>query len=256
MYFSNTKIQTVSDYLVIQFLPLIKLHKLKNKNNMKKIILLLSAVALSTLANAQGVQVTEGANKFSTGIQNALSTTILENNKSDVESEWKSVLKDFKYEKIKEDKGEWFADNVVIKEWGNNTVDIYTLFEEDKKAKTVKMHVAFDLGGAYLKSSEQKEKFVFAEKLVRDFAIKIVKLPLEEKLKEQGKLLVKFEDNQKDLEKDNKNLKSDIESYKEKIKKAEGDIKKNEDDQVKKKVEIETQKKAVEAAKKKLESVK
>lgn len=217
----------------------------------------MSTLALmATSTQAQNIEVKEGVDKFSTGIQNALSTTILESSKSDIESAWKSTLKDFKHEKIKDEKGELFADNVVIKEWGNNTVDIYTFFEEDKKAKTVKMHVAFDLGGSYLKSAEQKEKYQYAEKLVRDFAIKMAKVPLEEKLKEQSKLLSKFEDNQKDLEKDNKNLKSDIESYKEKIKKAEGDIKKNEEEQVKKKAEIEGQKKAVEEAKKKIESVK
>lgn len=223
---------------------------------MKKVITVISAFLLAGNVNCQSIVITEGVDKFSTGIQNAISTTFIESSKSTLESEWKSVLKDFKNEKIKEDNGEWFADNVVIKEWGNNTVDIYTFFEEDKKSKTVKMHVAFDLGGAYLKSSEQKEKYQYAEKLVRDFAVKMAKVPLEEKLKDQKKLLDKFEDNQKDLEKDNKNLKSDIESYKEKIKKAESDIKKNEEDQVKKKAEIEAQKKAVEEAKKKIDSVK
>lgn len=224
-------------------------------NLMKKIMTTLSAVALVTSLQAQKIEVKEGVDKFSTGIQNSLSTTILENSKSDVISAWKSVLKDFKNEKVKEDNDEMFADNVMIKEWGNNPVDIYTLFEEDKKTKTVKMHVAFDLGGSYLKSSEQKEKYIYADKLVRDFAIKMAKLPLEEKLKDQSKELSKLEDNQKDLEKDNKNLKSDIESYKEKIKKAEGDIKKNEDDQVKKKAEIEGQKKSLEGTKNKMNSI-
>lgn len=223
---------------------------------MKKLITTVSAFVLATTINAQSIEVKEGVDKFSTGIQNALSTTILESSKSDVESAWKDVLKDFKSEKIKDNKGEWFADNVLIKEWGNNTVDIYTFFEEDKKAKSVKMHVAFDLGGSYLKSADQKEKYQYAEKIVRDFAVKMAKVPLEEKIKEESKTLSKLEDNQKDLEKDNKNLKSDIESYKEKIKKAESDIKKNEEDQVKKKVEIETQKKTLEETKKKLENVK
>jgi hypothetical protein len=215
---------------------------------MKKTILTLAAFTFVAFAQAQTIEVKEGSEKFSTGSQNALSTTILENSKDDVESEWKSFLKDFKNEKVKSNKDELFADNVVIKDWSNNTVDIYTTFEEDKKTKVVKMHVAFDLGGAYLKSSEQKDKYNYAEKMVREFAIKMTKKPLMEKVKVAEKMVSKSEDDQKSLEKDNKGLKSDIESYKEKIKKAE--------DEIKKKAEIETNKKAVEASKKVLDSVK
>ena len=225
-------------------------------NKMKHIILTLSAIVIAQSINAQVIVIKEAPDKFSTGVQNAINTTFLESSKSDIESAWKSVLKDFKSEKVKSEKDELFADNVVIKEWGNNTVDIYTTFEENKKAKTVAMHVAFDLGGAYLKSSEQKEKFDYAQNLVKDFAVKMAKIPVDEAIKDQTKLLSKFEDNQKDLEKDNKNLKSDIESYKEKTKKAEGDIKKNEEDQTKKKVEIENQKKALAESKKKLDLIK
>ena len=222
---------------------------------MKKIILTIATLLTIQTIHAQTIVVKEAPNKFSTGIQNAINTSFYESSKSDLESAWKSVLKDFKSEKVKSEKDELFADNVVIKEWGNNTVDIYTTFEEDKKTKTVNMHVAFDLGGAYLKSSEQREKFDFAQKLVKDFAIKMAKIPVEEAIKEQTKTLTKFEDSQKDLEKDNKNLKSDIESYKEKIKKAESDIKKNEEDQTKKKSEIENQKKTVAESKKKLDLI-
>jgi len=222
---------------------------------MKTTIISSLAVLLVNAVSAQKIDVREGSEKFSTGSQNALTTTIFENNKDAVESKWKSLLKDFKNEKVKEQKGELFGDNIVIKDWGNDPVDIYTTFEEDKKTKTVTMHVAFDLGGAYLSSSSQKDKYKFAEKMVKDFAIKMTKEPMEEKVKDAEKALNKLEDNQKDLEKENKNLKSDIESYKEKIKKAEEDIKKNEQNQSKKKSEIEVQKKAVEESKKLLDKV-
>lgn len=222
---------------------------------MKKIIVSAFMLLLVGNISAQKIDVKEGSERFSTGSQNALTTTIYENNKDEVESKWKSFLKDFKNEKVKEQKGELFGDNVVIKDWGNDPVDVYTTFEEDKKTKTVVMHVAFDLGGAYLSSSAHRDKYNMAEKMIKEFAIKMTKEPLAEKVKDSEKLLSKLEDNQKDLEKDNKNLKSDIESYKEKIKKAEEDIKKNEQAQVKKKSEIEVQKKVVEEAKKTLNNV-
>ena len=222
---------------------------------MKKIILTLAALVALTTVKAQKISVKDGSSKsFSSGSHNAYTTTIYETSKDDVESKWKSFLKDFKNEKVKSDKGEIFGDNVMLKDWGNNPVDIYTTFEEDKKTKTVIMNVAFDLGGAYLSSSES-EKHKMAEKMIKDFAIKTTKESLGEKVKDQEKILGKLDDNQKDLEKDNKNSKSDIENYKEKIKKAEEDIKKNEADQVKKKAEIEAQKKVVESAKNNMSKV-
>ena len=222
---------------------------------MRKSILSTALLIGSITAQAQKIEVRESSEKFSTGSQNALTVTIFENNKDDVESKWKSLLKDYKHEKVKEQKNELFGDNVEIKELGNNPVDVYTSLEEDKKAKTVTMHVGVDLGGAYLKSSEQKDKYKEMEKIVKEFAIKMTKEPLAEKVKSSEKALSKLEDNQKDLEKDIKNLKSDIENYKGKIKKAEEDIKTNEINQVKKKAEIETQKKVVEDSKNVLDKV-
>lgn len=215
---------------------------------MKNITLTLSALLIILVANAQKISVKDGSEKFSNGSHNAYTTSIYEINKDDAESKWKSFLKDFKNEKVKSEKGEIVGDNVLIKDWGNNPVDVYATFEEDKKTNVVIMHVAFDLGGAYLRGSDG-DKHKMAEKLIKEFAIKTTKEALEDKVKDLEKSLSKLEDNQKELEKDNKNAKSDIESYKEKIKKSEDDINKNEADQTKKKAEIEAQKKVVEEVK-------
>lgn len=221
---------------------------------MKKIILTCSALFALGAINAQKISVKDGSEKFSNGSHNAYTTTIYETSKDDVMSKWKSFLKDFKNEKVKSDNGEIFGDNILIKDWGNNPVDVYTTFEEDKTAKTVTMHVAFDLGGAYLSGSDG-DKHKSAQKMIKDFAVKTTKESMGDKVKELEKVLGKLEDNQKDLEKANKNSKSDIEDYKAKIKKAEDDIVKNEADQTKKKAEIEAQKKVVEEAKKIMDKV-
>jgi uncharacterized glyoxalase superfamily protein PhnB len=215
---------------------------------MKKNILTLSALCLLNSVNAQKITVNDGSEKFSSGSHNAYSTTIYETSKDDVESKWKSFLKDFKNEKVKSDNGEIFGDNILIKDWGNNPVDIYSKFEENKTAKTVVMHVAFDLGGTYLSGSDGV-KHSGAKKMLKEFAIKTTKESMEEKIKDLEKIYNKLMDNQKDLEKENKSSKSDIENYKDKIQKAEEDISKNEADQVKKKAEIEAQKKLVDDAK-------
>jgi chromosome segregation ATPase len=221
---------------------------------MKKIVLTLAAFVVLTSAQAQKISVKDGSEKFSNGSHNAYTATIYETSKDDAMSKFKSLLKDFKNEKVKTDNGEIFGDNIVIKDWGNNPVDIYAAFDEDKTAKTVTIHVAFDLGGAYLTGSDG-DKHSFAKKMVKEFAIKTTKESMGDKVKDLEKVLGKLEDNQKDLEKDNKNSKSDIENYKGKIKKAEEDITKNEADQVKKKAEIEAQKKVVDDAKKVMDKV-
>ena len=216
---------------------------------MKKIVLTIAAFVVLTSAQAQKISVKDGSEKFSNGSHNAYTATIYETSKDDAMSKFKSLLKDFKNEKVKTDNGEIFGDNIVIKDWGNNPVDIYAAFDEDKTAKSVTIHVAFDLGGAYLTGSDG-DKHSFAKKMVKEFAVKTTKESMGDKVKDLEKVLSKLEDNQKDLEKDNKNSKSDIENYKGKIKKAEEDITKNEADQVKKKAEIEAQKKVVDDAKK------
>ncbi len=207
-----------------------------------KILTTLLLVSTATFSFSQSIAVKDGSEKFSTGSQPAILTTIYEHKLNDVISEWKKVMKDFKHEKVKESDNEVFGDNILVSDWGNNTADFYAKFEEDSKDKTIKMAVAVDLGGKYLTSSD-RDKLKFVEKLVKDFAVKMTKEAMEGNVKDAGKLLVKLEDNEKDLVKDNKNYKDDIENWKGKIKKAEDDIKKNEEDQVKKKAEIEAQKK-------------
>ena len=223
---------------------------------MKNSILLFAGLACTSLAMSQSIQVGEQKSTFSTGEQNALTTVIYNNSQEKVVDKWKDFLKDFKNEKVKYDKNELFGDNVLIKEWGNNPVDVYTRFEENKDNKTVKMLVAFDLGGAYLSSSVEATKFALAEKLLKDFAIQTTKLPIEEKLKDAQKILENLENDQKKLEKENKDLHNDIENYKNKISKAEEDSKKNEENQVKARTQIEVQKSAIEQVKKELEAVK
>jgi hypothetical protein len=214
---------------------------------MKK-LLTLTAFFFAGLAFSQSVNTKETSEKFSTGSQNAVVTTIFENNANDVISEWKKVLKDFKYEKVKENDNEVFGDNILIKEWGNNPVDFYAKFEENKKDRTLKMFVAVDLGGAYLTSSVDKDKYKYVEKMVKDFAINMTKEPIAAAVKVNEKQLGKFEDDQKDLEKDNKNSKLDIEELKKKIAKAEKDIVGKDVDIEKKKSEVHIQKKVVDAS--------
>lgn len=211
-------------------------------------------VIAATNVLAQEIKVKESSGSFSSGTAACFETKIYNNTIAEVKDQWKKILKDFKNEKVKLNGNELFGDNILIKEWGNNPVDIYTRFTENSD-KSIEMKVAVDLGnGNYLKGSD-KDKSKFIEKHMKEFAVKMSTEALEKQLKEQTKQLNDIQDKQKNLEKKNENLKKDIENYKKKIKKAEEEIKNNEAEIEKKKQEAAAQQKLLEDLKKKKESI-
>lgn len=223
---------------------------------MKKQILTI-AVAISSLQFfAQDIKVRESNESFSNGGHNALSVTLYVTDANMVEKEWKSKIKDFGYDKSSEKSNEYFFDNVVIKDLGNNTMDIFSKVTEQKGEKSVTLTAAFDLGGAYLSSSEHKDKFEYVKKMMHDFAVKISKEELDDQIKAAGKVLSTIQGKQADLEKDNKGLADDITNYNQKIKKANEQIEQNKKDIETKKGEVAAQQKVVEGIKAKKESVK
>lgn len=221
---------------------------------MKKALTFTIAALISFSGFAQKIKVKESNESIGEGSHNAVTVTLYGVNPSDAEDEFKSFMK--KYDGKRSSKGgAVFIDNALIKEMGTNTVDVYGKANGKKGDAEITFIVAFDLGGAFLNSSEHKDQYKAAEKIVKDFAINTVKNAVEEQLKDAQKVQSKLEDDQKDLEKENKSLVSDIEDYKEKIKKAEDNIVKNKAAQDKKKADIETQKKAVGDIDTKLKSV-
>ncbi len=220
---------------------------------MKKIITTVF-IACTAYSFAQEVKVKSGNEKFSSGSHDCLTTSIYEGDKDKAMTKWKSKLNDFKDEKVKWKGDEIFGDNILIKDWGNNPVDIYSKFDEDKEKKIVTMHVAVDLGGTYLNSSD-KDKYNYIQKMMKDFAVDISKDNIKDQVSAAEKIFSSLESDQRDLEKKKKGYKEDIEDYKKKITKAESDIKDNEADQAKKKAELDAQKKVVDDIKKKLDKV-
>ncbi|HXU28261.1 MAG TPA: hypothetical protein VN698_13605 [Bacteroidia bacterium] len=223
---------------------------------MKKHILTIALAISSLQFFAQDIKVRESNESFSNGGHNALSVTLYVTDANMVEKEWKSKMKDFGYDKSSEKSNEYFFDNVVMKELGNNTMDVYSKVTEQKSEKTVTLTAAFDLGGAYLSSSEHKDKFEYVKKMMHSFAVKITKEEIDDQIKAAGKVLSNIQDKQAGLEKDNKGLADDITNYNQKIKKANEQIEQNKKDIETKKGEVAAQQKVVEGIKAKKESVK
>lgn len=224
---------------------------------MEKALLTVFAWGTFFTAQSQGINVTEQNVLFLNGQHPTLVTMVYNNSMSDVMDKWKSFLKSYKNEKIKADKsGEILGDNVLIKDWGNNPVDIYARFEENKADLSVKVMVAFDLGGAYLSSSGDAAKYSSAEGMIKNFAIETTKAPLADKKKEAEKALSRMESERESQEKNLKSLRSDIESYKDKISKAEKDIQQGESDLSKKKSDIDAQRTSIQLINSQIEAVK
>ena len=222
---------------------------------MKKIITT-AFLAATVCSFAQEVKVKEGNESFSNGNHNSLTVEVFVDDLDKVQKEWKSQMKDFGYANANDKGKDYDFDNVKFKALSNNPMDVYTRFEEMKNEKAVKIHAAFDMGGDYVSSSKHSTEYEFMKKMMRDFALKTSKDFVEDQYKDAHKVLVRFQDKQKDLEKDNKDLDNDIKNYKDKIKKAEDDIAKNKTEIETKKKEIELQQKVVDGVKAKLESIK
>jgi len=221
---------------------------------MKKQFVLAFAIAISVSVSAQKIKVKESNENIGGGNHNAITVTLYDISPSDAADAFRSFIKKYDGKRSSLDGGV-FSDNATIKDMGNNTIDIYGKAQGKKGDPEISFVIAFDLGGAFLNSSDHKDQYKVAEKIAKEFAINTCKEIVEQKLKDAQKKQSGLEDEQQDLEKENRSLTSDIEDYKSKIKKAEDNIVTNKSNQEKKKAEIETQKKAVSEVETKLKSI-
>lgn len=211
---------------------------------MKRILFSLVLCLTIGGASAQKIKVSEGSENVGGGSHNALTVTIYEATPEQIEKEWRSLMKDYNG-KVSSKDG-IFADNVMIKEMGPNTMDVYARTEKGKEGET-KLIVAFDLGGAYLSSNQHSSQYAVAKDIVEKFAKRMTKDAIGDQVKVATKALDKLKEQQEDLVEDQDKLTKNIADWKEKIKKAEEDIVKNKGEQEKKKGEITTQQKVVDA---------
>lgn len=198
------------------------------------------------------ITVTEKMEAIDGKSRNSLTVVIKDANTDDVKKAWKKKLKDLKG-KVS-DKTIIFGDDCQAKSMGDNTFDVYSVVEEATD-EGVKLVVAFDLGGAYLSTSDHPDKYPAAEAIVKGFAVEQAKEAVNVEIAATGKVLKDFEKELSGLEKDKSKLEKDIEDYKKKIEEAKADIEKNVAAQANKKTEIEGLKAAVIDLEKKVKSI-
>ena len=232
-----------------------------------KINYLMFAVVFFCLPFFVKAQLREGAASMSQGSNNALIMDLEYADAEKVLDEFENYVENFKA-KSKKKKGEIFADNAQVKSIsGNNTIDIYA--RADKSDIKSVLTVWFDLGGAYLSSKSHIEKYVEAEKWLKEFAKRMVKRGIEDELKAEQKRVEVLADEQKNLskekekldksivdsEKDIKEMEAKIAQTKLNIDKAKQDIIVNLDKQKVKATDLEKQKETVKKVEVKLKGL-
>lgn len=206
---------------------------------MRTFIFTLVLLAVNGAFAQYSIKVKESREDIGGGNNKCLIVNIYETTTNDVENAWEKMMKSYDAKVIS--KKEIFADNALIKDLTNNTVDVYAKCNKQSDNE-IQFIVAVDLGGAFLNSSDHSSQFKTMERLVKDFAKKATLDGLENKVKEQQKIFEKRTKEMEGLVKDKEKLEKDIENYNDKIKKAEDDIKKNLDNQSAKQKEVDAEK--------------
>ncbi len=157
---------------------------------MRKILLSIAIISASFGAFAQKkVELVEKRESFTVGSVSAITITIPYGEEKEVEKELKNELKKWKGKLSV--KNEFFLDDVVIKEFGENSFDVYGKIYEE--GDNVQISISIDLGGAYLNSSAHPEKFKVMYDRLNVLGNKITQEVLEDRLKEEEKSLDKLE---------------------------------------------------------------
>src|SRR5262245_29638230 len=128
------------------------------------LVLPLALVTLTALGQKISIRANEENEHIGGGKNPAIVVSIYDVTPEDVEKEWKSLMKDYKAKTSTSDGV--FADNAVISAVnGNNTIDVWAKASKAKDNE-VKFVVAIDLGGVFLSSSINNDKFKEAKKIV------------------------------------------------------------------------------------------
>jgi hypothetical protein len=178
---------------------------------------------------------------------NALWISIYDADEKTIDKDWKSLLKKYNG-KLATLNGEQFADNAVIKEISNNTIDIYWKLERgiDNSSKLI---AAYDLGGAYLSAQTHPKEYRIVETIMYDFAQELSRRTIANQLKEAQREAEKRDKKLKSLISANEEMHKDIEGYKAKIKIAEENIVVNVASQKEAKSALDAQNKILEEVK-------
>lgn len=211
-------------------------------------------VLTSLVLHAQSdYEIREGMLSMSRGVKNSFTLVIPNATASLAEDAWKKYMRDFKGRtKLNKKSNEWLTDDAELKAVSENTIDIYTKFNENLGAHLTDVVFWFDLGGAYLSSEVHPDKYEFAKQFMNKYGDLATKLIIEEELKAQEKRLKELDGDLSKLVKENAEFHKKITEAQAIIDQMEKNIKVNDNAQNVKKNEIESQRVLIDEVKTKL----
>ncbi|HYV95660.1 MAG TPA: hypothetical protein VE978_28055 [Chitinophagales bacterium] len=192
------------------------------------------------------INVNEATEKMSQGYNHCLTVFIPDVRQKDVEHDFAKYMKQFDT-KADQTKGEYFFHNAVIKQLGDDPVDVYSITTQQQKG--VQMEVFFNLGGVYLNSKDNTNRFEIAQRMIHDFARQEATIAVQNQIEDAQKVLGEKSREQSDLVRQNASLHKKIKDCEQTIKDSEEGIRQNEKKQTAKQKEIEDQQKVLEALK-------
>lgn len=170
-------------------------------------------------AQAQTINVQETTFELNKTNRPALVVNIPLADQSSVEKAWKSEMKSYKYKSYSSKRGLMSADNVTVKTFSIDPVDIYA--SSEKEDNEVLLYVVVDMGTSYLNSSDST-KVESMKEILKKFAVSMTLKLYNDKINAQQDLIKKT-GNQID-----KNT-SAVKIYEKQIKSYEDKIKQNKD---------------------------
>lgn len=219
---------------------------------MKQRFTILTLLLFPLLLSAQ---ITEETRSMSQGLNNALVLELPEAEQRLVKKWWSTYMKDYdaRTKKVKGSREEFLSAGAeIVAIGGSGEIDVYSRL--DQVGSSVTNTVWFDLGAenGFLRSGENNEKYIEAEKFLMRFALFVTKEKIKLELAEEEKELKQLNNDLTKLERENTSYHREIEQAKERIKRAEANIVTNLENQEKAKGDIENQTEVVKEVKRRL----
>ncbi|MCO6460021.1 MAG: hypothetical protein J5I59_01350 [Saprospiraceae bacterium] len=193
-------------------------------------------------------QVSESVLPMSQGSYNSLTITLKDISQKDAENVWKDYMKSLgnKTKYLRKEK-EYFVDDASVPQISSSTIDIYS--KSEKTGNDILFTVWFDLGGGYLTSKSQPEKYTAAVTMLNDYQREISRFKTNELLKTEEKTLSQLNSDLKRLVNDKEDYEKEIKKAEERIASYKAKIEQNIKDQSAKQTEITKQQAVVEKVK-------
>ncbi|MCB0685402.1 MAG: hypothetical protein KDC53_02720 [Saprospiraceae bacterium] len=214
---------------------------------MKKFIASIITLSIPIFLIAQSdYTINEGVREMSQGAKNSFTMFIPNASTSIGEDILKKYLRQYKGKpKLDKKTNEWFSDDAKLETISQNTIDIYTKLEENLAAHVLEVTFWYDLGGAFLSSTDHPEQIAAATQFMNRYGDMVTEVLIEEELKMEEKKLKELESDLSKLVKENDDYHKKVDEAQALIDALNKDIQVNLNAQSAKQSNIDDQRKTI-----------